>query len=173
MRLYIGILIVLFLTSSCRDKSQEVFSITNETDFNIVAGLNNILTHIFVIENLTSTLEAAAQQNGYNLEDLSKVNSSTAEFRGKFEDLDYSNIERVAVNLVDPTGEFPKREIFFQEIININHSGPLQLFGSLSDVKELLSQPTYNLEVELRFRAPTTQTLENRFIYNFVAFDNE
>lgn len=154
-------------------KEQEIFSITNETEFNIPAGLDNLLTHIFVIEDLKSTLEAAATQKGLSLDDLSRVNASTAEFRGKFQQVDYSNISRVAVNMVDPAGELPKREVFYQEIININHSGPLQLFGSLSDVKSLLSNNDYNLEIELRFRAPTTMTLENRFIYNFVAFDNE
>lgn len=165
--------LVTLALCSCGNRSTEIFSMTNEAEFNIPAGLDNVLTHIFVIENLPSTFEAATNQNGFTVDQISKVNSSTAEFIGKFESVDYSNIERVAVNLVDPTGEFPTREIYFQEVIDINHSGPLQLFGSLSDVKDLLSQPTHNIEIELQFRAPTTLTLENRFIYNFVAFDNE
>ena len=171
---YLTFLFVILLSfSSCRNNSSEIFSITNEAEFNIPAGLDNILTHIFLIENLPSTFEAATNQNGFTVDEIARVNSSTAEFIGKFETIDYSNIQRVAVNLVDPTGEFPSREIYFQEVIPTNHSGPLQLFGSLSDVKDLLSKPTHNIEIELQFRSPTTLTLENRFIYNFVAFDNE
>ncbi len=171
---YLFFLLIFCLTfPSCIDRESEIFSMTNEAEFNIPAGLDNILTHIFVIENLPSTLVAAANQEGFNLDDISRVNSSTAEFLGKFENIDYNNVQRVAVNLVDPNGVLPTREIYFQESIPLNQTGPLQLFGSLSDVKDLLSQPTHNIEIELQFRSPTTLTLENRFIYNFVAFDNE
>ena len=173
MRLICGLFVIISLFSSCKEKETEVFSFTNEVQFNINAGLDNVLTHIFVIEDLPSTFEAAAVQNGFSLEEISRVNTSTAEFRGIFEDGEYSNIQRVAVNIIDPAGEYPTQEIFFQEIIDINHTGPLQLFGSLSNVKDILTRDRYNIEIELQFRAPTTRFLENRFIYNFVAFDNE
>ncbi len=173
MKYLAGSLCFLFFLIGCRDNPQELFSITNEAEFTVPAGLDNINTHIFVINNLPSTLDAGAAQNGFSLEQIARVNSSTAEIRGTFEMPNYSNVLRVAVNLIDPTGEFPKREIYFQEAIQINHEGPLQLFGSLSDVKDLLSKETHSIEIELTFRSPTTQTLENRFIYNFVAFDNE
>ncbi len=173
MRYLIILSIALLSIASCRNGADEAFSFTHETQFNVPSGLDNILTHIFVIENLPSTFEAAAAQNGLTADQIISVTSSTGEFIGRFESNDYSNILRVAVNLVDPTGEFDTREIYFQENIPLNHNGPLQLFGTLSDVKDLIAQPTHNLEIELTFKSPTSLTLENRFIYNFVAFDNE
>lgn len=173
MRLMYFVIIIGLLTASCKKRENEVFTVEMEARLNIPGGLDNILTHVFVIEDIPNIFEAVAQQNGYNVEDIARVNPATAEISGVFEQNTYSFIDRVAINITKTNDNTTSREIFFQEIIALNHTGPLQLFGSLVDIKPYLLEEGYDLEIEMRFRQPTTGLLENRLQFSFVAYDNE
>jgi len=157
---------------SCRERTPELFQIQMEERINFNAGLNSIETHVFLLEDIPSTLEALAEQKGVTMDDISSVKPAIASLEGVFQEIDYSIVEEITINLIDPNDNTNNREVFYQELINLNHKGPLQLFGSLPDLKEILQEETYNLEIAIRFRTPTVQTLENRLIYSFVAYGN-
>lgn len=173
MRLFLFFTVLGLLAMSCNNREKELFTVEMETRLNIPGGLDNILTHVFVIQDVPSTLEAFAEQKGFSLDNIDRVNSSIARLEGVFEAVDYSNVDRIAINIRKDDDISSAREIFFQETIPLNHSGPLQLFGSLSDIKPYLVDEIFDLEIEIRFKAPTTQLLENRLIFSFVALDNE
>ena len=173
MRVILFFISLCFLTVSCNNREKELFTVEMEARLDIPGGKDNIWTHVFVLQDIPSTLEAFAQQRGYSLENIDRVNSSIASLEGVFETVDYSNFDRIAINIRKNDDIESAREIFFQEIIPFNHTGPLQLFGSLSDIKPYLVDEFFDLEVEIRFKAPTTQLLENRLIFSFVAYDNE
>lgn len=161
-----------FALQSCRDRTPELFQMQIEERINFNAGLNSIETHVFLLEDIPSTLKALAQQKGISIEEIASVKPATASFEGVFQEHDYSIVEEVTIDLIDPDDSSNNREVFYQELINLNHKGPLQLFGTLPDLKEILLKDTYNLEIAIRFRTPTVQTFENRLLFNFVAYGN-
>jgi len=171
MRFYSVLFTILIISfSSCRNTENELFEIQMEARLDISAGLNSIETHIFVLEDISSTLEANLVQKGMSIDQVNSIKPSTALMDGVFNEIDYSIVEEIAINIVDGTDSSNKIEVFYQELIPLNHSGPLQMFGSLPDIKDILNNDSYDLEVEIRFRTPTVQTMENKIIYNFVAF---
>lgn len=170
---FLSILCCLLILGSCRSKEKELFTISSEARLTIPGGLDNVLTHIFVIKNLKSTLQAKAAQEGVDVNQIDRLNPVRCSLEGIFEDNDYSRFRKIIINIVNPENPKDKREVFYQEIISTNDTSILRLFGSLSNVKDYLLKENYNLEVEIQLRAPTTKTLENRILYTFVAYDKK
>ncbi len=165
-------LVLVMMSSGCGDRRAELFSTQFEVRIDIPGPLEGIVTHGVNLEDIVNTFELAASQNGYSLEDISTVNPSVAVLENVFGLDNFSNISRVRVFMSNEDRSI-KREIFFQETINLNHEGPLQLFGSLSDVKPMLEDELYHLNFEINFRTTTNSFLENRLVYNFVSYGNE
>lgn len=168
-----GLYILIFLAitmQSCRNNNEELFRIQMEARIDIGSGLNSIETHVFVLKDVVSNMQALMFQKSVTLDQIKSVNPATAIMEGIFNNIDYSIVDEITINIIDSEDPTMKREVFYQEVIQLNHTGPLQLFGSLPDVKDILSKDNYDLEVEMRFRTPTTITMENSLLYTFVAY---
>ena len=165
-------ILVIMTLISCGNRNTELFAVESEIRVDDPRVFDSTLTYGISIKDIKNTFEVSAAQKGYTFEDISSINPSIARLENVFGDNNYGNLSRVRVYITDKD-ETVKREIFYQEIIKLNHVGPLQLFGSLSDVKSILENETYNINVELNFRSSTVGFLENRLIYSFVAIGNE
>lgn len=167
--------IIIFLVlafSSCRNRNQELFIAEAEIRVEDPSLFDNILTYGIPVKDIVNIFEATAAQNGFSMDDIATINPASARLVNVFGDDTYSNISRIRV-FMSNKDQTIRREVYYQEMINFNHSGPLNLFGSLSDVKDILLEDTYTLEVELNFRSFSNGFLSNRLEYSFVAYGNE
>jgi hypothetical protein len=163
----------LFGLMACNPQEEELFEMQMELDFNLISGLNSFETHGFIIEDITSTFQSIAASKGVSLDNIGRLSPTIATLEGVFVNYDYSIIEWITIDLVNSEDENDKREIFYQEIIPLNHDGPIQLFGSITDLQNVLKNDFYDLHIEVKLKSPTTTLLENRIVYNFVAYKNE
>ncbi len=166
---YLFILYLLF--SSCTDTPDALFQISTEANFDIAPGLNNIETFIFPISQVPTNF--AALSGGVDPNTIGSIQPSRATISAPFVAFDWSIVREVSVRAISPRNPELNREIFFQDQISLNNQNELRLFSSLSDVREILIDETFNLEVRFNFRNITPAEIPSRIEMNFLANGTE
>ena len=168
-----SIFVVLsFILLSCGSDRQELFIINNEIEFFVPGGLNTIETHVFVIRNVPSFYRSNLSVNGASDEQITSISPTRARLQGTFGVIDYDFIDEISVRAVSKTDPGLNREMYFQDRIPFNHSGDLELFSSISELKEILSEEIFDMEVRIRFRQSSPLQLQNKLIFSYAVFDN-
>lgn len=166
---YLFILYLLF--NSCTDTPDALFQISTEANFDIAPGLNNIETFIFPISQVPTNF--AALSGGVDPNTIGSIQPSRATITAPFVAFDWSIVREVSVRAISPRNPELNREIFFQDQISLNNQNELRLFSSLSDVREILIDETFNLEVRFNFRNITPAEIPSRIEMNFLANGTE
>ena len=91
-----------------------------------------------------------------------------AEITAPFDNIDFGIVQEVSIWAVSTTDSELRKEIFYQDRINLNDQKELRLFSSLSEVKDILLNDHVDLEVRFKFRAFTPTQIETRLIMNFL-----
>ena len=169
MRLSLFI-IILFL-GSCSDSPDTLFQITTEAEFEIAPGLNNIETFIFPISGVPTNF--AVLSNGADPNTIGSIQPSRATITAPFTNFDWSIVREVSVRAISPRDPALNFEIFFQDQISLNNQNELRLFSSLSDVRDILIDESFNIEVRFNFRNTTPAQVPSRIDMNFLANGTE
>lgn len=156
--------------SGCTKDKQVLFTMNLKEQFNVPGGLNSIETHVFVIKDINSALDNYLSSQGLKRDVITKIGAGLAQLNGVFRDGKYGNVDIVEINLVDTEDPSATYEIFYQNKIPLNHTGTLDLFGSLTDITEIIQKKKYNLEIAFRFRNPTSLKTLHQLDYSIVVY---
>ena len=156
---------------SCGSDRQELFIINNEVEFILPGALNTIETHVFIIRNVPSFYRANLSANGASDDQIVSITATRARLQGSFGMIDYDFIEEISVRAFSRTEPGLNREMYFQDRIPFNQSGDLELFSSISELKDILSQEVFDMEVRIRLRQSTPLQLQNKLIFSYAVFD--
>lgn len=152
---------------SCSSEPPTLFEVNTDTVFIIPAGLDNFRTHTFILRNIPTRI--SSQVTTSNEDAISGIFPNRANIRAPFINFDFRLVNSVIINIWDSANPEDKREVFFMDILNNRNSDQLQLFSSLSEVKDILLNDTFNAEVRIIFRSFTPTEIESRLTMNFVA----
>lgn len=161
--------ISIFMLLSCQQEEVPIFEMELEVDFTIPAGLNSILLHGFEIKSIPTFIEAYTSDTST----ISRIHASDAILGGRFGEIDYSIVNSIAIWAISPSDPNNRKEVFYQDFIELDHRGSLPLFSSLSEVKDLLTNDKVDLEIQLFFRTFTSRELESRISMNFKAYGKQ
>ena len=156
---------------SCSDTPDPLFQLNAEADFNLVPGLNTFETFYFPIDRIATNYDLLS--NGVDPVLVSSIQPSRAIISAPFIDFDWSIVREVSVWAISVKDPELRAEVFFQDRINFNEQNELRLFSSLSDVKEIMMEDSFNLEVRFNFRNITPAQIRCRIEMNFIANGTE
>ena len=167
----IALFISILFLGSCSNAPDALFQITTEAEFEIAPGLNTIETFIFPINQVPTNFTALS--NGADPNTIGSIQPSRAIITAPFVNFDWSIVREVSVRAISRRNPELNFEIFFQDQISLNNQNELRLFSSLSDVKDILIDESFNLEVRFNFRNITPAQIPSRIEMNFLANGTE
>ncbi len=162
------VLLSLNMSSCTKDNGRHLFDTEIEVNFDIPAGLNNLETHYFNIKNIPSFYEEKKSIYGVSDDDILKSLANRASIIPRFQEVDYGFIRDISIKLYDD--EYPRSEAFYLETVRISEENELNLLSSLTNLKDILSKPTFDLEIRINFKTFTVRTTENKIKLNFSSF---
>ncbi len=169
---YFILLLVITGLFSCRPEVEPIFTMDMEVDFEIPAGLGTLLTHTFVIRDVKNPLDAYLQTFGGDTSAIQSIQAGRGELVSIFSTTNYEFVNRVSVWMVSSSDPNIRRELYYLDFNNDNNNdNRLQMLSAISNVKELLLDETFDLEVKLEFRNFSTTLIENRLIFDLVALE--
>jgi hypothetical protein len=170
-RLLFGILIsVVFL--SCGDKTVPLFTIDFQEQFSIPAGLNTIETHTFVIQDIPSLLESYKANFNVLDEDIASILPSRGRINQIFSNIDFDFIQSVSIWMVSNVDPQYRYELYYLDFVPVNTGDEIRLLSGISNLKDLMNEGSFDLEIKLKFRTfPPNQT-DNVLNFGLVANAN-
>jgi hypothetical protein len=161
---------VLFFFSGCRKESRDFIDVRLDRVFDIPAGLNNLETHFFVFGGINSFFAENMAARNLSVEDVVSITASRGTFTipDGFGDLDiFRRISIFAKSRTNPTLE---REMFYLDFVPFNVGLELRLLTSISELQEILSEESFDLELRLEFKNFTALPTRIRFDYGYRIF---
>lgn len=142
-----------------------------EAEIEVGAGLNTLDTHYFLIRRVPTRIQTYL--TGLDESIIGEILPRRAEIIAPFDNIDFGIVQEVSIWAVSITDSELRKEIFYQDRINLNDQKELRLFSSLSEVKDILLNDHVDLEVRFKFRAFTPTQIETRLIMNFLVNGKE
>ncbi len=165
-------LFILFATTiSCGEDQTALFNMELTADFEIPAGLNTIETYYFPIENVPTFYNQYLNSNGINDESVKHIYANRAVMFAKFINIDMDFVQDISIlgaRRDDPDSD---KEFFYFDLVDINEDQELELFSSINDLKDIVSEEYIDLIVRIKFRAFTPTSLESRIDFSLSVFD--
>jgi len=170
-KLIAAVLMILMLVS-CGEKTVPLFTIDFQEPFSIPAGLNTIETHTFIIQDIPSLLES--YKSNYNVldEDIGSILPSRGRMNQVFSNINYDFIQSVSVWMVSNVDPLYRYELYYLDFVPLNTGDEIKLLSGISNLKELMQEGSFDLEIKLKFRTfPPNQT-DNLLTFGLVANAN-
>ena len=165
------LVLTLFSFLSCGSDRSLLFEVNNEIEFLLPGGLNTIETHVFVIRGVPTFYRSSLNSNGVAEGDVISISAAKARLIGSFGQIDYNFIDEISVRALSKSGQGINKEMYYQDRIPFNQQGDLELFSSISELKDILSEEIIDMEVRIRLRQSTAVQLQNKLIFSYAVFD--
>lgn len=159
-------MLLTIVTLGCDSNDPVLFELEMEVDFEIPAGLNTIQRHIFEVKNVPTRIALY----GANLETVSRIHAHDATIGGRLGNANFGIVDNISVWMISRVDPDLRKEIFFQEFVDFDHMGELNLFSSISEVQDIISDDFVDLEIQFFFRTFTPQNIDSRLSMNFKAY---
>lgn len=163
------LLFILVSLFSCKSKVP-VFEIYQEVNFIIPTGKDPLATHHFLIHNIPSFLKENLDRKGLKLSDIKELYAG----RGKLESIVYNSnfgiINKLSISIYKKEDNFNSHEIYYHDEIPFVNKGELKLLSTGEDIREILSLDKYEMDVEIQFKNFTTEEIECRMTFGYVAY---
>ncbi len=163
IRLFSLIMILASLLSGCqKDQRTEVFEVPAIMDFTIDAGLNTFDTHFYVLSPYISAFPARLEDFNLEPEDIISVEPKSAELGSVFRDENLEFIERISIRIFRIDDPQFNREIFYFDPVPFQKKTVLRPFPGLSNVKEIVENQFFGIELRLDFRLVPQRSIDMR-----------
>ena len=158
------------LLGGCRnDQPQEIFTMEYMADFQLQAGLNTLETHFFRKSNLQSTYVQQLDAVGRQDSDIVSITPKYAEISTVFRDEDLQFIRQIFVRVFDPFHPEENQEVFYLDPVPSNSKTVVRPFPGLANVKDIMSQPFFGIEVGISLWQITPITYDMRIRFEMSA----
>lgn len=158
----------IMIFSSCDDTQIEGgFEMTYQKDFEIFAGLNTGITHVFEF-NFDSDFQNYINQYGVTEDKVTNIIPKYIRLSNLNGNLEYNILWRVRlfVSKMDDTLE---HEIAYREPVPQNTNFDLDLIPTLAEVPEQLKADQFKLKLKLNFNEIPSQSIDTRMFVTFQA----
>ena len=162
-----AVLFISLFYLSCTNERPVLFEINAESEFVISPGLDNLQTFTWTMNNIPTRIGIISNARDEDL--IEGIFANRAEVKAPFVNFDFTLINSVVINIWEPGKREDKKEVFFMDQFNNRNKERLQLFSSLSEVKDILLNDTFDAEIRIRFRAFTPTEIKSQLTMNFVA----
>lgn len=161
------LLLLILFSLSCTSDRPVLFEINTEARFSIAPGLDNIRTHTWPLNGIRTNIAAIGEASNTDL--IEGIFANRALIEAPFIDYDFRLVNEIQINIWKPGSPQDKLEVFFMDRRNNRNREQLELFSSLSEVKEILLNDTFDGEIKIRFAGFTPAEIDSRLTMNFVA----
>lgn len=157
--------------NSCReDQPKELFEMTHVVDFELHAGLNTLETHFYRMTGLQSQFQARLNDLGIPAADIVSVTPKFASLSTVFADEDIDFIRQVFVRVFDPSDpQNANIEVFYLDPVPPNTRKTIRPFPGLSNIKSIVTQPAYGIEIGISLWEITPKSFDMRLEFELSA----
>lgn len=170
----ISILFALACTlviSGCSKDEDPRFTMPVEVTVFIPAEFNTIETHTVELFSIPNQIQLALQQNGMAANQITSIVPGRGELIPVSPNVQYQLLNNITVN-VSPVDDITDlNEIYYNDFVEFDHSGNLELLSSISELKNTMETGVFNLQMKYTLRQSLLTTTEHKLRFNLAVYD--
>jgi len=156
----------------CGESATPAFEVALEVQFDIPnSGVAPGFRGTRTISGVNTFFAQNLSNNGMSLSDVTSISSGRAVFQSNYQNIDLSFIHEISILAVDRENPSTKREMFYLTDIRFDEDYSTELFGSLSELKDILSDPLIDLEIVLDYRNTIPVNFIGELQFTYLVFD--
>jgi hypothetical protein len=172
IRIYIGLVLIALtaLSISCNgEEDKPAFTMAYEMDFDIPAGLNTFVNHVFPKGPLNTSIQNFSGQ--FPLADIKSIRTIRATVSPVFSNTDFSVIDESIIDIFDPDDSNDLFEAAYTIQVPNRQLSTLELVPSLTNLQEVMIKDKFGLNFEFRLRTISTTNQTWRLRLELGAFE--
>ena len=160
---------LLMLFSCSKDNDGPGITMQFRQDFEIQAGLGVFVVHHFRIPNIPSNYSQLLADNNKTDTDIKEIKNISGELSSIFGDGTFEMIQRISVRVYPQGDENDYIEVAYRDPAPFETRNALGLIPSLANVKPLLTQDRFSIDVVIELPNNTVENIPVRLNLLFKA----
>ncbi|HMG16325.1 MAG TPA: hypothetical protein VK590_12795 [Saprospiraceae bacterium] len=161
------LLFCLIINLGCNKDPNILFDFKYDQNITIPAGLSYLDTHYFRFNDVQTNYKTLLQAHGYTAAQIKQIEPGSAFILSLDNGNMFDFIQEISIK-ISSTDTFIK-EAFYTIEVPLNASDRLDMVGTLVELKDILDQDRFNIEVGFKLRANSPSTIDARFTMKFLA----
>ena len=155
------LLLVVVLTTSCKKDVNSLFTYQFEVQVPMFPSTNTVITYHVVDDFVVSQLEAKMTEHNVRFEDIKTIQPMDIQIYPLGRPLSYGILQHIRVDIFE-VSDPDDLILLAEEYPRLNEpSGTMDLLPGLSNVKDIVSQDVFGIDVGYRLRHPLAESLSN------------
>lgn len=169
-RLFIFLTTTLLLFSQCEKEDNFIFRGQFESRFVIPGGLNTLLTHYIILENVYTDFSRLSNNAGLNVEDIKSIQASYGRMLTLQGGQDLDFIQDISITAISRKDRKLKKEMYYSEFVPFVVDEEIKMQSGTAELKEILSEDYINIEIRLNIRNFVPNTIEATLDMSYIVF---
>lgn len=165
------IFIATLIISGCSKDEEPRFTMPVEVIVFLPAEFNTIETHTIELFSVPNQIQLALEQNGMTSDQITSIVPGRGELVPVSPNVQYQLLNNITVN-VSPINDITDiNEMYYNDFIEFDHSGNLELLSSISELKNTMIDGVFNLQLKYTLRQSLLTTTEHKLKFNLAIHD--
>lgn len=166
----LALLIFILVISGCSGDDRQYIERQLNLSFDVPAGLNNIESHYFRIDDVYMFLDETLEINNLDSSQVDQISGGSARLYSRIGGVDFSDIDKISVFAVSQTNKEYRKEMFYLEEIPFRNLNELRMLNGLADFSEFIVDNKLDIEVRIQFRTFSSQSMKLDMDYSYLIF---
>ncbi|MBK9255446.1 MAG: hypothetical protein IPM42_08165 [Saprospiraceae bacterium] len=158
---------LIFFFTACEKETPFLYEVNLDANLDIPPGLNNVVTHIFVLRDLPTFYAQSAEARGLNPTTLKSVRAARGLLRTDFQSVDLDFIDRISVFAVSKKDPNEKREMFYVDNVPFGIGEELKMLSSTTELINIISEELIDVEIRINIRSFSGTTIRTKLIFSY------
>lgn len=159
------------LLTGCSKDEEPRFTMPVEVTVFFPAEFNTVETHTVELFSVPNQLQIRLEQNGMTADQITSIVAGRGQIIPISPNVQYQFMNNIIVN-VSPIGDKTDiNEMYYNEFIEFDHTGNLELLSSISELKETMKDGIFDLQVKYNLRQSLLTVTEHKLLFDLLIYD--
>lgn len=161
----------LLLITGCSKDEEPRFTMPVEVTVFFPAEFNTVETHTVELFSVPNQLQFRLEQNGMTADQITSIVAGRGQIIPISPNIQYQFMNNIVIN-ASPIGDNTDlNEMYYNEFIEFDHSGNLELLSSISELKETMKDGIFDLQIKYNLRQSLLTGTEHKLLFDLLIYD--
>lgn len=159
------------LFSGCSKDEEPRFTMPVEVTVFFPAEFNTIETHTVELFSVPNQLQIRLEQNGMTADQITSIVAGRGQLIPISPNIQYQFMNNMVVNVSPIDNDTDINEMYYNDFIEFDHSGNLELLSSISELKETMQDGVFDLQLKYTLRQSLLANTEHKLLFDLLIYD--
>lgn len=162
--------LLTLLVSGCSKDDPARLQIPVEIAFDIPNESNTFETHYRYLHSIPNFIKARLELENIAIEDVTSIQAGRGQLIPLSGNIDYRIYNDITITAISVNNSELIGEMYYNEFVDLDHTGNLELLSSISELRDIMIEGVFDLEIAYNLRQANVFNTEHRLTFNLAIF---